>query len=265
MKIIAIMNVKGGVGKTMTACNMAYILADTYKQRVLLIDADPQANATTFFDREAVDGGLTELLQGSVSCYEDIIQKTEYDNVHLIGCDSSLFMVDLETSGVLGQSGEMFHPRNAIVSLCTALKADDSYDIVLIDCPPSFTVSAIAALAAADSVIVPVKLDAFSVDGMEFLLDQLATVHRINGNARLEGVLVTLWHNCVCNVQAEAELRGRGIRIFETRIRRSDKADESTWYRSPICCYSRCSSTARDYRDFVAEFVKEGGLKDGKV
>jgi len=114
-------------------------------------------------------------------------------------------------------------------------------------------------------VIVPVKLDAFSVDGMEFLLDQLAAVQRINGKAALEGVLVTLWHNCISNVQAENELRNRGIKIFETHIRRSDKADESTWYHEPICDYSRYSSTARDYRDFVAEFVKCGGLKNGSV
>ena len=119
------------------------------------------------------------------------------------------------------------------------------------------------ALGAADSVIVPVKLDAFSFDGMEFLLDQRAAVHTINGQDRLEGVLVTLWHNCGCNVQAEAELRSRGIRVFETHIRRSDKADESTWYCSPICEYSQYSAVAKDYRAFVAEFVREGGLNHG--
>ena len=114
-------------------------------------------------------------------------------------------------------------------------------------------------------MIVPVKLDAFSVDGMEFLLDQLTAVHKINGKAELAGVLVTLWHNAPCNVQGEAELRRRGIKVFETHIRRSDKADESTWFHSPICEYSKWSSTAKDYRDFVAEFVKEGGLKNGSI
>lgn len=252
MKAIAIMNVKGGVGKTMTACNMAHILAETYKQRVLLIDADPQANASTFFEVDAKDGGLTELLNGLAVCYDEIIQATGYDGVHMIPCDSSLFGVDLGT--------DTGHTKTAIVDLCDNIREDDAYDVVLIDCPPSFTPSAIAALAAADGVIVPVKLDAFSVDGMEFLLDQLAAVHRINGKAKLEGILVTLWHNCVSNVQAEEHLRSRGIRVYSTHIRRSDKADESTWYHSPICDYSRYSSTARDYRDFVAEFVKEGGL-----
>ena len=254
MKVIAIMNVKGGVGKTMTACNMAHILAETYEKRVLLIDCDPQANATTFFNLTAADGGLTELLRGPVNCYDEVVQHTDFKNIDMIGCDSSLFLVDLQTASAVGD------PRKALKDLADSLREDDAYDVVLIDCPPSFTVSAIAALAAADGVIVPVKLDAFSVDGMEFLLDQLAAVHRINGNAKLEGVLVTLWHNCISNVQAEEHLRNRGIRVFETHIRRSDKADESTWYHTPLCDYSRYSSTAKDYRDFVAEFMKEGGL-----
>lgn len=259
MKTIAIMNVKGGVGKTMTACNMAHILADTYKQRVLLIDADPQGNATAFFNRGGDDGaGLTELLNGAATCYADVVQKTDYPGVDIIGADSSLFQIDLAP-----EENECFSARKAIIHAVQAIEADDSYDIVLIDCPPCFTVSAIAALTAADSVIVPVKPDAFSIDGMEFLLDQLATVHKINGGARLEGVLVTLWHNCGCNAQAEAQLRTRGIRVFETHIRRSDKADESTWMRKPICEYSRYSACARDYRDFCAEFVKEGGLNRG--
>lgn len=258
MKTIAIMNVKGGVGKTMTACNMAHILADTYRQRVLLIDADPQGNATAFFNRADDGSGLTEILNGSVLYYTDVVQHTDYPGVDIISADSSLFQVDLDP-----EETELFSARKAISHVTRAIEDDDSYDIVLIDCPPCFTVSAIAALTAADSVIVPVKPDAFSIDGMEFLLDQLATVHKINGGARLEGVLVTLWHNCDCNAQAEAQLRTRGIRVFETHIRRSDKADESTWMRKPICVYSRFSSCARDYRDFVAEFVKEGGLNRG--
>lgn len=258
MKTIAIMNVKGGVGKTMTACNMAHILADTYEQRVLLIDADPQANATAFFNRKDDGCGLTDVLTGSVNCYTEVVQHTDYQGVDIISADSGLFRVDLEPV-----ENELFSARKSIKHLADAIYDDNAYDIILIDCPPSFTVSAIAALTAADSVIVPVKLDAFSFDGMEFLLDQLFAVQKINGRARLEGVLVTLWHNCDSNVQAEAQLRNRGIHIFGTHIRRSDKADESTWMRSPICEYSRYSACARDYRDFVAEFVKDGGLKRG--
>ena len=258
MKTIAIMNVKGGVGKTMTACNLAHILADTYGQRVLLIDADPQGDASRFFDRSAENGGMTELIQGTEPFYEHLTQSTEYENLDIIACDSSLFCADL--------SGDEDGRRRRVISdLAETIREDNAYDIILIDCPPSFTVSAISALGAADEVIVPVKLDAFSVAGMEFLLDQLAYVHKINGRAHLAGILVTMWHNCESNTQAEAELRRRGIKVFATHIRRSDKADESTWYHEPISDYSRFSAVARDYRAWVAELVETGGIIDGKV
>lgn len=260
MKTIAIMNVKGGVGKTMTACNMAHILASDYNQRVLLVDADPSGNASAFFGASAEDGGLTELLQGLVTCYADIVQETDWPRLHIIPCDSSLFSVELAVG--LDQDHS---PHKAILDMCAAIAEDGDYDLVIIDCPPSFTPSAVAALRAADSVIVPVKMDAFSVLGMDFLLDQLAAVRRINGKAQLDGILVTIWHNCDCNVQGEQELRSRGIRVFEQHIRRSDKTDESTWMRAPICEYSRTCSTARDYRNFVAEFVRDGGLRNGKI
>ena len=244
MKTIAIMNVKGGVGKTMTACNMAHILASDYNQRVLLVDADPSGNASAFFNISAEDGGLTELLQGTVSHYADIVQETDWPRLHVLPCDSSLFTVEL----AVGLDRE-HSPHKAILDMCSAIAADGEYDLVIIDCPPSFTPSAVAALRAADSVIVPVKMDAFSV----------------LGKAQLDGILVTIWHNCECNVQGEQELRSRGFRVFDQHIRRSDKTDESTWMRSPICEYSRTCSTARDYRNFVAEFVRDGGLHDGQI
>ena len=116
MKLIAIMNVKGGVGKTMTACNMAHILAETYKQRVLLVDADPQGNATAFFNRAAQDGGLTDLLTGLATCYDEVVQDTDYERLQLIGCDSSLFDVDLRPDQ------HCVDPRRVISDLRDALQ-----------------------------------------------------------------------------------------------------------------------------------------------
>lgn len=258
MKTIAIMNVKGGVGKTITACNMAHILAKDYNQRVLLVDADPQGDTSEFYNISAEDGGLTELLLGGC-VVEDLIYETSYKRLSVLPADSSLFTLDLDVDGRLEDYTRRFSEFRDI------LAENDEADILLIDCPPSFTPSAIAALKAADSVIIPVKMDAFSVRGMEFLLDQIATVHRINGAARLEGVLVTIWHNCEICAQIEAKLRNTGIRVFDTHIRRSDMADESTVMRSPIREYSVRCAAAQDYRDFVAEFVKTGGLRNGEV
>lgn len=259
MKTIAVMNVKGGVGKTITACNMAHILAKDYNQRVLLVDADPQGDTSEFFGASAEYGGITELLMDARPAKE-LIYTTDYDGIRILPADSSLFSLDLDAAGA-----EHYDYTKQIMTMCEQLAADKSCDIVLIDCPPSFTPSAVAALRAADSVIIPVKMDAFSLRGMDFLLDQIATVHRINGAARLEGVLVTIWHNCDVCAQLETKLRSTGIRVFDTHIRRSDMADESTVMRSPIREYSVRCAAAQDYRDFVAEFVKTGGLRNGKI
>lgn len=258
MKTLATMNVKGGVGKTMTACNMAHILSEDYNQRVLLADCDPQANATAYFAANADCGGMTELLTGSFRDYADLICPTSYKRLDIIPCDSSLFSVDIDTIRD-SKRGDL----GALQDMADAMRKADRYDVIILDLPPSFTAASIAALSATDSVIIPVKMDAFSTAGMDFLMDQMAAVTRISGRLRLDGVLVTLWHNCECNTQLERVLRTRGIHVFETHIRRSDKADESTWFCQPICDYSRYSSTARDYRQFVAEYVRDGGLKNG--
>ena len=258
MKTIAIMNVKGGVGKTMTACNMAHILAKDYRQRVLLLDADPQGDASEFFGAGSVGAGMTELLTGAQPA-EELIVGTDYDRLELIPSDSSLFSLDIEAVA------DPWHEdyTGKIAALSRAAAAENTHDLILIDCPPAFTPSAVAALKAADSVIIPVKMDSFSLRGMDFLLDQLVMVHRINGAAKLEGVLVTIWHNCDVCVKLEEHLRSKGIRVFDTHIRRSDMADESTVMRSPIREYSARCAAAQDYRDFVAEFVKTGGLNNG--
>ena len=260
MKTIAIMNVKGGVGKTITACNMAHILAKDYNQRVLLIDADPQGDSSEFYGVSAEDGGITELLMGARPEYAELIYDTQYPHLQVLPADSSLFTLDLDAV-----SGAAADYTAQIAMLRDHCAEHELYDLLLIDCPPSFTPSAIAALRAADSVIIPVKMDAFSVRGMEFLLNQITMVHRINGAARLEGVLVTIWHNCDVCAQLEAKLRSTGIRIFNTHIRRSDMADESTIAREPIREYSARCAAAQDYRDFVSEFVKTGGLHNGKI
>lgn len=108
------------------------------------------------------------MLQGLVTCYADIVQETDWPRLHIIPCDSSLFSVELAVG--LDQDHS---PHKAILDMCAAIAEDGDYDLVIIDCPPSFTPSAVAALRAADSVIVPVKMDAFSVLGMDFCLTSL--------------------------------------------------------------------------------------------
>lgn len=259
MKTIAVMNVKGGVGKTITTVNVSTILAELYNKRVLVIDADGQGDTSAFLGADTSNGaGLPALFCGVSSCYDEVVDRTGYNGVDLISANSDLYTIDLDALRMGKDAGKCI-----ITDLRDSIIEDDAYDVILIDCPPSFTACSVAALAAADSVIIPVKLDAFSVRGMSFLMDQIRNLHRVNGRCKVEGVLVTQWHNVEVIHQAEQMLRDRGVPVFNTHIRRTDKVDESTWYCEPLQVYSKYSSAGTDYRNFVAELVRNGGLDDG--
>jgi len=259
MRVIAIMNVKGGVGKTVTAVNMATILAGLHKKRVLVVDADGQGDASAFFEVDTSEGaGLPALIMGLVSCYGEVAECTNFDGVDIISGDSELYNIDLEALRRGGNVGV-----SAISDLRDSIIEDEAYDVMLIDCPPSFTACSVAALSAADGVIIPVKLDAFSVRGMKFLMGQIKHLRRVNGRIKVDGVLLTQWHNVEHVNQAERILRDRSIPVFNTHIRRTDKVDESTWRCEPLQAYSQYSSAGIDYRRFVDEWIKKGGLGNG--
>ena len=259
MRTIAVMNVKGGVGKTVTTVNISTILAELYGKRVLVIDADGQGDTSSFLGADTSDGaGLPALFQGMVNCYTEVIDQTNFCGVDLISANSDLYSIDLDALRMGKDAG-----RCIITDLRDNVIEDDAYDVILIDCPPSFTACSVAALAAADGVIIPVKLDAFSVRGMNFLMDQIRSLHRVNGRCKVDGVLVTQWHNVEVIQQAEKMLRDKGVPVFSTHVRRTDKVDESTWYCEPLQVYSKYSSAGVDYRTFVAEWVRKGGLGDG--
>ena len=250
---------KGGVGKTVTTVNMATILAEFYGKRVLVIDADPQADTSSFLGFTDYDNaGLPPLISGMITCWSEAVDHTSYAGIDVIASNSDLFDVDRVALSMGGNAGS-----TSLTDLKDCLVEDDAYDVVLIDCPPSFTACSVAALAAADGVIIPVKLDAFSVRGMAFLLDQIRALHKVNGRCAVDGVLVTQWHNVDVIHQAEQVLREKGVPVFNTHIRRTDKVDESTWYCEPLQVYSRYSSAGVDYRNFVSEWIRKGGLGNG--
>ena len=144
-----------------------------------------------------------------------------------------------------------------------AVREYDIYDYVVIDMPPAFSLAARAALVAADEVIVPIKLDAFSVKGMAELLRQLRSMERVNPGLTLAGVLITMWRNIDVVHQAEEVLRAsRDLKVFQTTIRRTDRVDESTFQRQPLHIYSPRSAASIDYQQFVAEYLL-GGRENG--
>lgn len=149
MKVISIVNLKGGVGKTVTAVNMAAILATEHNKRVLVIDADPQANATRFFGAQDAPATLCDLFAGRATCYDDIVWQTQ-----IAGVDIAPATIDLLAFDVAAATEEQGIVR-MLSDLCAAAEEDSAYDYVIIDCPPGFTAVSISGIAASDDVIIP--------------------------------------------------------------------------------------------------------------
>lgn len=251
MTTVSIINLKGGTGKTVTACNMAAILAGEHKKSVLLIDADPQHNATDFFgvDAEACGGTTAGILDGFGDCWTDFVTETSWVGLDIVPSDISLINCDIAAvSAQLNGSG-------LLRGFLDAVKEDEAYDFCLIDCPPSFTAASVSAIVASDVVIIPVKVDAFALSGIAELAAQIAALRRVQPSVRIGGALVTMWHNAEVVCQGEELLRRSGIPVYRTTIRRTDKVDESTFARLPAHSYSKRCSAGQDYLRFVEEFL----------
>lgn len=263
MRTFAILNMKGGVGKTTTAINLAYLLATEYQRRVLLIDADPQANATHALLRSGSEwAGLAGLLGGYATVYDEVVVSSGVPNLDVIPASEELWGIDL-----MEHDGEVSFQSasSALRDLRDNAMEDDAYDMIVIDCPPSFSTACIAAINAANSIIIPVLPDAFSATGMAGLVYQIDGVRKIHPDVRVAGCLVNQWHNADVVVDATAHLRAESpVPVFDTVIRRTDKVLEATWAREPVQTWSPFSSAARDYRTWVKELVQKEGLDDGR-
>ena len=252
MRVTTIINLKGGVGKTATAVNMASILAES-GAKVLVIDADPQANATSFYGLRAAaeKNTLSGLLEGFSADPYDFIYETR-PGIDCVPADMSLINCDVASIR------ENVSSTKILSDFCAALEEDGMYDYILIDCPPGFTAASVAAVYASNDVIVPVKVDAFSLEGLGELTLQINNLRAINARVSIAGALVTMWHKAPAVIEGEALLKQSSIPLFRTQIRRSDKVDESTFMHQPLIEYSPRCSAAKDYRDFVAEYLETG-------
>lgn len=256
MKTIAIVNLKGGVGKTVTAINLAAIFGTEYDRRVLLVDADAQGNATRSLLPEGQYNTLADAMQEREDRYQSLVYHSTVRNVDLLPADEALRNLELNVTVGGGVCN-----LNALREIRDAVDEDDAYDVMIIDCPPAFTPPCAAAIAAANSIVIPIKVDKYAVDGMRDLTAQIAGVRRIHPDVHVAGCLVTLWYRDEAVIQGEAVLRAQApIPVFDTRIRRTPKVDESTWMCEPVISWSPRSAAARDYRQFVAEYLDREGL-----
>lgn len=253
MKTIAICNLKGGVAKTVSCVNIAAILAHDHGKRVLVIDADAQANATEFLGgKTTCKTTMSDLLRRTVVSFE-ICQKSSLDKVDLIAADDSL--MDLDLSAVKGKAADV----KCLVDLRSSWASH--YDFVLIDCPPAFNAASAAALLAADEVMIPIKLDAFSIRGMGNLMRQISNMRQINPRLRVGGILPTMWYASEAITKAERTLREHGLPVYP-HIRRSPRVDDMTFAQEPLITCSPLSGACRDYRR-ICRLLVEGGAVNG--
>ncbi|MEG1968128.1 MAG: AAA family ATPase, partial [Clostridia bacterium] len=209
MKIISIINLKGGVGKTVTTVNMAAELAAAAK-KILVIDADPQANASAFYGLKGEDfNTVAGIMRGEGECVDEYIYDTSNENIFCVPSDITL--VEADIASVTTATGAYI-----LKGFLDAVNEDNEdaveygdlpYDYCIIDCPPSFTASSVAAIAASDQIIIPVKIDAFAIDGLSELTAQIDGVRQIRSGVSIAGVLVTMWQNTPAVVQGEELLR----------------------------------------------------------
>lgn len=256
MKTIVIANFKGGVAKTTTAVNLSAILATDFRRRVLLVDADAQGNATQSLLPPGEYNTLALVLEGGGPFYPDLCYPSSVRGVDVLPADDGLRNLELTVL-----EGE--RPRlNALRELRDAIEADDAYDYIVIDCPPSLSPACAAAIAASTDVVIPIKVDAYSVGGMNELTTQIERLRRLYPDVHVAGCLPTIWYRSDAVEQGEAMLRRYApARVFQTHIRRTPKVDESTWTGEPVVSWSPRSAAAQDYRAFVAELLGEGAAK----
>ena len=247
MKIISIITEKGGVGKTTTTVNLAYNLATDFKLKVLLVDLDPQGNASSGvgIPKEATKN-IGDVLTGSVKL-NDVISPTMSGNLFIASTDRRL--ADSEVA--LAQDADRLNKLKATLSA-----ASNDYEVIMIDCPPSLGILTVNALNAADYVLMPVQAEYYALEGLSQLLDTMQKVKKsLNTNLEILGVLMTMvdkrnsLSEAVC---AEVE-KHFPKSMFEVRIPRNVKLAEAPSHGKPVAVYDKWSKGSRSYKKLAKE------------
>ncbi len=253
-KVIALANQKGGVGKTTTAINLSASLA-VLEKKVLLIDADPQANATsgTGFDLRNIKTSVYECLIDDVNP-KNIILNSEINGLDLIPSHIDLVGAEIEMLNM---------PNREKILKGIIDKVKDDYDFVLIDCSPSLGLITVNALTAADSVIIPVQCEYFALEGLGKLLNTIKIIQtRLNTELQIEGFLLTMYDPRLrLSNQVVEEVRKHFQQmVFETIIQRNIKLSEAPSYGKPVILYDAASTGSANYINLARELLQKNNM-----
>jgi len=249
-KIVAIANQKGGVGKTTTCINLAASMAAT-KRKVLVIDLDPQGNATmaSGVDKYQVDATAYELLVEDVAFNDVVITKTtgHYD---LIAANGDVTAAEIKLMEVFAREIRL---KQALASV------RDNYDFIFIDCPPSLNLLTINAMAAADSVLVPMQCEYFALEGLTALMDTISKLAAVvNENLKIEGLLRTMYdpRNRLSNEVSDQLKKHFGNKVYRTVIPRNVRLAEAPSHGKPAMYYDKHSAGAKAYLALAGEMLR---------
>lgn len=254
-KVIAIANQKGGVGKTTTAINLGACLA-VLEYKILLVDADPQANTTSGigFDVRNIKTSIYECMVDDVNP-KDIILNSETDGLDLLPSHIDLVGAEIEMLNLPNREKIMKHK--------VIEKVKDDYDFVFIDCSPSLGLLTVNALTAADTVLIPVQCEYFALEGLGKLLNTIKIIqNRLNPELEIEGFLLTMYDSRLrLSNQVVGEVRKHFQKmVFDTIIQRTIKLGETPSFGKPIIMYDAASKGTIDYLDLARELLQKNEM-----
>ena len=249
-KIVAISNQKGGVGKTTTCVNLAASMAAT-KRKVLVIDLDPQGNATmaSGIDKYQVDYTAYDLLVENIE-FDQVVCKKTTGHYHLIAANGDVTAAEIKLMEVFAREVRL---KNALAAV------RDNYDFIFIDCPPALNLLTINAMAAADSVLVPMQCEYYALEGLTALMDTISKLAAVvNNDLKIEGLLRTMYdpRNRLSNEVSDQLKKHFGDKVYRTVIPRNVRLAEAPSHGKPAMYYDKYSVGAKSYLALAGEMLR---------